>query len=1106
MTRNADLLKVLKKAPKAHFYLCDLHVHSPASSDVIIGGRFDDLSDVEKSLLQGIASNNQIEPIHYEEKVLSAFPVERYYELLVERRNIITTRESISEGEDWAFIAITDHNVCEYAASLSKYAWEHRSDSRLVILPGIELDVSFPITSSEKATAHLILIFQPGTLSSDIRVAIQPLTTNNWTFYQTADVLELPNFVSAVRNHPNYPAIAIAAHISSAKGVREVTRRGHENLKFTALDAAIARTLGEIEHNLNADIATLESRLQQLENERKIEAEEISVEVLKLVGSCGFDALQVSSKQDEIHYRRLHRFRENDGRAVPLVASDAHRVADVFTCEDNIPYLKLPVQSLTTTPDRVLKQLRYAIRYGETRFSYCTPGQVRRWIAGLEIVPDAEDASRFWPFNPDGEKRDSFVISLSRNLNCLVGGRGSGKSAVIEALAFITAPADFEGKYRNKEEDLDDWYKRARATLWGCQVRLVWQAAGKTDDLPKGALFCTRYFNTAGEHGRVNYTNLEDKEILGSAISLEAPQLFRARDIENAADPGRLRQLFDGLVGEQIPVIFERIDDLVKQLTAQRKKMVTIASQIAELTQEDTPLREYVRRKKAYKSANRPEVQPFYKHLDEAAAAEGIAQELKKKWNQVQDDADFEGHISNLLSILDDVGKNIRDEEGVTKPYCEGIAKLFEKDREGKSARDHIEYGFKHLREELDSIKEMIVLAVTQTESEHKNAREILTKEGLPPGAKDRESKKLEFEAAERELTAYRELIKQWIDLLNNRNDLFEVLVAECKKRTQLRMETANRICMQLDRDLDPSILVIRIKVHRMEDRSSLRSWLSKYVSPCISKSKEARISALLDKQVMPKEIRDSLLGEVTDCSDVFIVEKEKAGEGRVEKELADIIVQRCSGKVRLQSEHNTMTEAVTKEFVDSLPSEIREGLWTFPKDGLKSDHLTLEAVLSLDEVVFDDRPEILLNDRPQDPRSKPRPIGELSNGQRCSAILPILLLNGWSPLIIDQPEDNLDNRLIRQVIVNILASIKLRRQVIVATHNPNLPVLGDVEQAIVLRAVEEKQAILESEGDLDSAKTVTDLTEIMEGGREAFQYRQSIYQVHWGGPVSPGT
>ena len=95
-----------------------------------------------------------------------------------------------------------------------------------------------------------------------------------------------------------------------------------------------------------------------------------------------------------------------------------------------------------------------------------------------------------------------------------------------------------------------------------------------------------------------------------------------------------------------------------------------------------------------------------------------------------------------------------------------------------------------------------------------------------------------------------------------------------------------------------------------------------------------------------------------------------------------------------------------------------------------------------------------------------------------------------------------MDNRLIRQVIVNILSSIKLRRQVIIATHNPNLPVLGDVEQTIILQGVGESECQVLANGDLDSRDVVHHLTEVMEGGREAFQYRQTIYQIHWPGPV----
>jgi len=155
-----------------------------------------------------------------------------------------------------------------------------------------------------------------------------------------------------------------------------------------------------------------------------------------------------------------------------------------------------------------------------------------------------------------------------------------------------------------------------------------------------------------------------------------------------------------------------------------------------------------------------------------------------------------------------------------------------------------------------------------------------------------------------------------------------------------------------------------------------------------------------------------------------------------------------------------------------------------------------------LDEITFDDIPVIRSNDRPLDPKSKLQPVEKLSPGQRCSAILPILLLTGTTPLIIDQPEDNMDNRHIRQVIVNILSSIKLRRQVIVATHNPNIPVLGDVEQAIILQGIGDRECEVKSLGDLDSGHVVHHLTEVMEGGREAFQYRQSIYQIHWPGAV----
>jgi ABC-type phosphate transport system ATPase subunit len=73
-----------------------------------------------------------------------------------------------------------------------------------------------------------------------------------------------------------------------------------------------------------------------------------------------------------------------------------------------------------------------------------------------------------------------------------------------------------------------------------------------------------------------------------------------------------------------------------------------------------------------------------------------------------------------------------------------------------------------------------------------------------------------------------------------------------------------------------------------------------------------------------------------------------------------------------------------------------------------------------------------------------------LSTGQRCTTILPILLTQSERPLLIDQPEDNLDNAFVYETIVRALQAIKGTRQVIFVTHNPNIPVLGDAERVFV--------------------------------------------------------
>ena len=149
-------------------------------------------------------------------------------------------------------------------------------------------------------------------------------------------------------------------------------------------------------------------------------------------------------------------------------------------------------------------------------------------------------------------------------------------------------------------------------------------------------------------------------------------------------------------------------------------------------------------------------------------------------------------------------------------------------------------------------------------------------------------------------------------------------------------------------------------------------------------------------------------------------------------------------------------------------------------------DEHKLLQVLSLEEKKWDDNLRILLNDRPVD---------KLSPGQRSSAMLPIVALAEAVPLVIDQPEDNLDNRMVGSVLTKILAELKEHRQIIVATHNPNIVVGGDAEQVIVLDAPEARRAELVQMGSIDAAPIIESVISIIEGGAEAFRTRERRYK-----------
>jgi DNA repair exonuclease SbcCD ATPase subunit len=115
----------------------------------------------------------------------------------------------------------------------------------------------------------------------------------------------------------------------------------------------------------------------------------------------------------------------------------------------------------------------------------------------------------------------------------------------------------------------------------------------------------------------------------------------------------------------------------------------------------------------------------------------------------------------------------------------------------------------------------------------------------------------------------------------------------------------------------------------------------------------------------------------------------------------------------------------------------------------------------------------------------------DLSRGQKCTALLPILLARRDNPLIIDQPEDNLDNHFIFETVVNAVQRMKKRRQMIFITHNANIPVLAEAELVLVMTS-DGRVGAVEKCGSVDECRE--QIIDLLEGGREAFALRSKRY------------
>lgn len=149
---------------------------------------------------------------------------------------------------------------------------------------------------------------------------------------------------------------------------------------------------------------------------------------------------------------------------------------------------------------------------------------------------------------------------------------------------------------------------------------------------------------------------------------------------------------------------------------------------------------------------------------------------------------------------------------------------------------------------------------------------------------------------------------------------------------------------------------------------------------------------------------------------------------------------------------------------------------------GLKNSINTIATVLLEDEITF----ELLDGTEYKD-------FSELSTGQRCTVILPIILEHNDTVLIVDQPEDHIDNAFIVDTLISAILRRSNKGQIIATTHNANVPVLGEAEEVIHLSS-DGTRGFVMSKGDLNEPEIINAISRVMEGGKEAFKRRAKFY------------
>ncbi|GFP34517.1 hypothetical protein HKBW3S43_00310 [Candidatus Hakubella thermalkaliphila] len=606
-------------------------------------------------------------------------------------------------------------------------------------------------------------------------------------------------------------------------------------------------------------------------------------------------------------------------------------------------------------------------------------------------------------------------IHFNDNLNCIIGGKGTGKSTVVETIRYV-----FEEKVKASEIE-----KQYNAIL-----KEVFRSGSKVSVLIEAHHPAPKRYIIERIYPQLPVIKEEDGTIRGDLKpnDIFKIEVYGQKEIyEISKDRQFLFALLDRFVGDRLDSLKEEQKELLSTLEENKADLLRLQRSIslAEEKIADAPsLEEKI---KTYRETG---IQESLREKRQYAKEEQLLQRSREKLEQFSDLLKhFKGEIDLDASFLLQADKDELPNKNIlhrAREIIESLSKAI-----GKSTREMED----SLQSAIEKYQGAEVLQKWQELNRKQNERYAKILRSLQDKFKTVDPDELvRLEQKVEQLKLIRQEKEkydlQYEELEKQRNNL---LISLQNNRSQA-YRTREQVMNELNEKLNGALRVrLRYQGEKQEFMKRLKQ--------------------------LKSGLREEQLDRIIKSDDFSVLEFTRALRAG-----ADSLVQ----KYRIPS-------ASTETLCRSISQEELYSLETF--------EIPTTAIIELN-LGSKEAPNF-------------KNIGDLSVGQKCTALLTLILLENPYPLVVDQPEDDLDNTFIVNDIVNRLRREKEHRQFIITTHNANIPVLGDAELIIPLEATADQANVEEGLcGSIDDELVKEIVKKVLEGGREAFEIRKEKYGI----------